>query len=208
MSFWLYRMTVGPGRSNVAAHIFVLSSAIEKSWEATFVGDSPIEGLKDHIITQLSKPRKPEPYGRYCSIIQSSGMGKSRLLDELSKMHFMIPINLRGNRPGGLSYLFDSLTFMAHQSSMIGYPPPDKNVSDFLRKRVYAVPHIAALLRHFLVALFDKTAETLGTMGTDTSERIKTFRDHMSRGQKMGSVGDDRFNFYQDVVKKAEEVCP
>jgi hypothetical protein len=205
-------MTVGPGRSNVAAHIFVLSSAIEKSWKATFVGDSPIEGLKDHIITQLRGARKTkqkiELYGRYCSIIQSSGMGKSRLLDELSKTHFMIPINLRRDGTGGLSYVFDSLTFMAHQSSMIGYPPPDVNVRDFLTKRVYAVPEIAALLRHFLVALFDKTAETLGTMGTDTSERIKKFRDHMSRGQKMESVGGDRFNFYQDVVKKAEEVCP
>jgi hypothetical protein len=201
-------MTVGPGRSNVAAHIFVLSSAIEKSWEAIFVGKTPIECLKQHIIAQLSVSGKPKPYGRYCSIIQSSGMGKSRLLDELSKTHFMIPINLRGDRTGGLSYLFDSLTFMAHQSSMIGYPPPDNNVREFLTKMVYAVPDIAALLRHFLVALFDKTAETLGTMGTDTSERIKTFRDHMSRGQKMVSVGDDRFNFYQDVVKKAEEVCP
>jgi hypothetical protein len=73
-------------RSNVAAHIFVSSPAIEKSWTTAFVGDSPIEGLKQHITTQLqSELQTPEPY---CSIIQSSGMGG--LLDEFSTDHFMI----------------------------------------------------------------------------------------------------------------------
>jgi hypothetical protein len=211
MSFQFYKMTVGPSRSNVAARIFVLSPAIERSWNVTFVGDSPIQGLKTHISTQLrlDGSRIPKPYGRYCSIIQSSGMGKSRLLDELSRKHFMIPINLRDSETRGLSYLFDSLTFMAHQTPMIGYPPPDNNVRDFLTKRVYEQCEIVPLIRSFLVELFIKTTEILKTMmGTSTEERINNFRDHMSRGQKMGSVGNDRLNFYQDVVKSADEVRP
>jgi len=135
-------------------------------------------------------------------------MGKSRLLDQLSTTHFMIPINLRAKGTQGLSYLFDSLTFMAHQTPMIGYPPPDANVHEYLGKMVYAAPEIPVLIQHFLVELFKKTAETIKTMGTDTKARINNFRDYMSRGQKMGSVGNDRLNFYKDVVFRAENVCP
>ena len=47
---------------------------------------------------------KNNVYALYCSIIQSSGMGKSRLLDQLSKTYFMIPINLRNASADGLSY--------------------------------------------------------------------------------------------------------
>ncbi len=70
----------------------------------TFVGQSPLEGLKLHVADQLTLP---DVYGRYCSIVQSSGMGKSRMLDELSKDYFLIPINLRGatSRGSFLSHL-------------------------------------------------------------------------------------------------------
>jgi hypothetical protein len=62
-----------------------------------------------------------ELYARYCSIVQSSGMGKSRLLDELSKKYFMIPINLRSKATTGLSsrYFLQVLLNMSNR-----LPPP------------------------------------------------------------------------------------
>ena len=75
--------------------------AIEGSWNADFIDLNPLIGLRDHIGLQLSNGRQ---YGRYCSIVQSSGMGKSRLLDEFSKHYFMIPMNLRAAISRGLSY--------------------------------------------------------------------------------------------------------
>jgi len=206
----------------VAAHIFVLSSAIEKSWTAAFVGDEdlnigesprpggPIEGLKQHIMTQLQAERQsPEPYGRYCSIIQSSGMGKSRLLDQFSTKYFMIPINLRDPKAQGLSYLFDTLTFMTHQTPMIGYPPPDNTVRNFLMRGISPREEIEPILLHFFIELFLKTAETLKSMGTtDPGKLIQEFRRHMSEGQRMESVGDDRLKFYQGVVDNTDAVCP
>ena len=93
--------------------------ATEESWNAAFVDQikSPLDGLVSHIATQLDlKPQNNEfghpkqPYGRYCSIVQSSGMGKSRLLDEFSKHFFMFPVNLRGENNKGL---FVTLTFRA-----------------------------------------------------------------------------------------------
>ncbi|KAI9436499.1 hypothetical protein H4582DRAFT_2078772 [Lactarius indigo] len=89
--------------------------AIENSWTANFVDPSPLEGLKVHIAEQLELGLSStmQPYGCYCSIIQSSGMGKSRLLDEFLKSYFMIPINL-------------------HHSEGQGYPPADHKVRNFL----------------------------------------------------------------------------
>ncbi|KAI9429189.1 hypothetical protein H4582DRAFT_2153637 [Lactarius indigo] len=91
--------------------------AIENSWTVDFIDQSPLDGLRAHIVEQF----QPEPssetqiYGRYCSIVQSSGMGKSRLLDEFSKNYFLIPINLRA-------------------STDQGYPPADSEVRAFLTR--------------------------------------------------------------------------
>lgn len=74
--------------------------AIEDSWTATFIGESPLKGLQIHVAEQLSPSLAV--YGRYCSIVQSSGMGKSRLLDEFSKYFFLIPVNLRSAGSRGL----------------------------------------------------------------------------------------------------------
>ena len=38
----------------------------------------------------------------FSSVVQSSGMGKSRTVDELGKEHFSIPINLRDARSTGI----------------------------------------------------------------------------------------------------------
>jgi hypothetical protein len=41
-------------------------------------------------------------YAHYTTIVQSSGMGKSRMVDELARNHFVIPINLRGPHSNGI----------------------------------------------------------------------------------------------------------
>jgi hypothetical protein len=69
--------------------------AIEKSWNAEYIDKSPLDGLKWHISEQLDLGK---PYGHFCIIIQSSGMGKLQLLDEHSKNYFMILINLHSSK--------------------------------------------------------------------------------------------------------------
>jgi hypothetical protein len=83
------------------------SSATEKSWKTDFVDQSVIEALEEHISLQLSlsasesEGSSARPYARFCSIVQSSGMGKSRLLDQFSTTYFMIPVNLRSSEARG-----------------------------------------------------------------------------------------------------------
>ncbi|RXW16553.1 hypothetical protein EST38_g9302 [Candolleomyces aberdarensis] len=68
-------------------------STAEYSWKVHYVGDvakalsSYLHGVANEATLNL--------YARYASIVQSSGTGKSRAVDEMSKEHFVIPINLR-----------------------------------------------------------------------------------------------------------------
>ncbi|KAH8997240.1 hypothetical protein EDB92DRAFT_1395872 [Lactarius akahatsu] len=121
------------------------------TWRAPFIGEHALEALELHVIEQKTKS---ESYGPYCSIVQSSGMGKSRLLDEFSRSNFLIPINLR--KPG-------------------------------------------------TEALFDKTRLVVTDMAKSRSERITRFRDFMTDGQTMGSVGEKRRKFYDEIVVTVRE---
>jgi hypothetical protein len=67
-----------------------------ESWDIAYVGNAH-DLLYEHIV-HYSK--EMDYYARYTSIVQSSGMGKSRTIDEFSKDHLVIPVNLRKNLDG------------------------------------------------------------------------------------------------------------
>jgi hypothetical protein len=134
-------------------------------------------------------------------------MGKLRLLDKFSKTFFLIPINLRGDEDRGTSWSF-VFSSMVHQTCLIGFPPADKNVRNFLTGKTKDNQGLdpAAVVHHFLVALFEQVAKVLPRMGPTVSEQITHFRDFMSKDQSMASVGNNREHFYNEVVKQAKEV--
>ncbi|KAI0292092.1 hypothetical protein B0F90DRAFT_1823220 [Multifurca ochricompacta] len=163
------------------------------SWNAEFVHREPLDGLKRHIQRELRSPGSDQKiYARYCSIVQSSGMGKSRLIDELSREDFLIPINLR-----------------PHDSK--GYPPPDSELHQFLAGPQQDTALLAYnRASHFLLALFEVTQDTIvnkldprSNNAPDRNYRIRAFRDLMSSGQNLKSVGGDRQSFYNKVVARA-----
>jgi hypothetical protein len=69
------------------------------SWEREFGGDAA-EALWSYIKNHYNTT-DGRIYAHYAAIVQSSGMGKSRTVDELAKKHFVIPINLRGPHSQG-----------------------------------------------------------------------------------------------------------
>ncbi|KAH9016325.1 hypothetical protein EDB84DRAFT_1276909 [Lactarius hengduanensis] len=163
--------------------------AVELSWSAEFIGHLPLVALETHVRDQM---KLVETYARYCSIVQSSGMGKSRLLDEFSKKHFMIPINLR-------------------PEDARGFPPADDVVRDFLTHvdKKNKNMHVLSLSRanNFFHALFLTTAEVVADFHIRSrAERIQHFRAIMSEGQSMSSSGPKRSRFYKDVITKATKV--
>ena len=66
-----------------------------ESWDIAYVGRAA-DLLYDHIATYCKDA------DNYTSIIQSSGMGKSRAIDELSKKHLVVPVNLRQEQDGNV----------------------------------------------------------------------------------------------------------
>ena len=51
-------------------------------------------------------------YAPYCAVVQSSGLGKSRCVDELSKSHVVVPMNL--NKPSARGMYFFILEWYVH----------------------------------------------------------------------------------------------
>ena len=60
------------------------------SWDIDYVGNAD-DLLYDHIKYYAIQD---SDFARYTSIIQSSGMGKSRMIDKLSKKHLVVLLNL------------------------------------------------------------------------------------------------------------------
>lgn len=73
-------------------------TATQQSWNGEFRGYAHVR-LRKFMEIAL---RAPSSYARYCAIIQSSGMGKSRLTDQIAKEVLTIPINLRSRGTEGL----------------------------------------------------------------------------------------------------------
>jgi hypothetical protein len=72
---------------------------MKDSWERTYIGQAA-DALWMYI-TRHYEPNNTKVYAHYVAIVQSSGMGKSRTVDELGKCHFSIPMNLRDAKSTG-----------------------------------------------------------------------------------------------------------
>jgi hypothetical protein len=176
--------------------------AIVDSWLVPFVGKEALDALLTHVDQERNKKGA---YAPCCSVVQSSGMGKSRLLDELSKKYFLIPINLRKSPSTGVYTIspFSSITLM-----FLGYPPSDDSVRDLLTKSKSAKGAYVRSL-YFLLVLFERTTRVITEDLKDAHDRstcITKFREFMADGQTRRSVGEKRKKFYQEIADEVENV--
>ncbi|KAK0450322.1 uncharacterized protein EV420DRAFT_748676 [Desarmillaria tabescens] len=161
--------------------------ATEKSWYNGFQGRA-MKALEVHVQHYLAEESHVhERYAPFTSVIQSSGMGKSRLVDEFSKTHFVIPINLR--------------------DTSNGFPPCDKAVYDYLNEVKTESDSFQRIYR-FLVALFRHTedivkGEEINRYADESKTLAPAFRDYMTKGQSMSGPSNLRKTFYQEVVDAA-----
>jgi hypothetical protein len=93
----------------------------------------------------------------------------------------------------------------------IGYPPPDKNVRDWILKRVDSQASFLKRSHALYAALSEVTLKMLTDIvkNQEIDEAIDlagAFRERMSHGQTFLSVGDTRRNFYDKVIESADQV--
>jgi hypothetical protein len=83
--------------NNVAlSHLEILSATVN-AWTYKYEGDAHILLLK----TLLKMSDDKATYRKVLPLCQSSGMGKSRAVDELRKLVFTLPFNFRQDDDAG-----------------------------------------------------------------------------------------------------------
>ncbi|TDL24869.1 hypothetical protein BD410DRAFT_65329 [Rickenella mellea] len=138
-------------------------------------------------MNQYHKEAATENYAKYTAILQSSGMGKSRLIDEMSKNTFLIPLCLR--------------------KETSGFPPPDKRVADHLTSKCDETECVRRSFA-FLAALFDHTANWVKDHrdnGDDYSSLSSRFRSYLVKDQQATMHGKGRIAFYAEVLRLASQ---
>ena len=174
--------------------------ASERSWNEQYVGQAwKVLERKVHDAMQ-----EELEYVRFFNVMQSSGMGKSRLVDEYSKHHIVIPLCLReDDETGELSCnLAESLT----PSS--GFPPADSRVRDFLCPDDQSYDDSLRAAHAFLFALFQVATRYFQDIDKYLVE-IPEISSSTSLAQKFRRLMNTfhlRHAFYSDVITKAREV--
>ncbi|KAI9512364.1 hypothetical protein F5148DRAFT_1008366 [Russula earlei] len=161
-----------------------LAFATSRAWSSKYKGNLA-RVLFLTIADYLSRERTC--YARLTTIVNSSGTGKSRMVDQLGTEVVVVPMCLR----------------MGHE----GYPPPDKEIRDWLlvgktdrvtvRKKLYGLAH----------SLLVVTLSKLEAIEREERHEMLAlaFHEHMTQGQSH-PTDDYRETFYNNVIKLANEV--
>ncbi|KIJ59767.1 hypothetical protein HYDPIDRAFT_170633 [Hydnomerulius pinastri MD-312] len=198
----------GVNRAECDWNYGVQAEATKRSWEREYIGEAA-DALWDHIQDHVkerpvddpnarqmqSRPTPPLQYcAQYAAIVQSSGTGKSRAIDELSKSRFVIPINLR-------------------DETATGYPPRDTSVCSYFAVGAITTQKEAfSRACAFLQALFETTKDVLSgdlTFLQDLAKLDKAqpapaqFRNYMEAGMSHKVHGEFRRKFYEVVCSRA-----
>ncbi|EUC63782.1 G2/mitotic-specific cyclin cdc13, putative [Rhizoctonia solani AG-3 Rhs1AP] len=164
-------------------------------FEQQYQGDLPqlFKKVMDEYIGSSHMCSNKRAYNRSITVIQSSGMGKSRLVDELGNLEFTIPINLRGELAQGGNT----------------YPPPDRDVRGYFdNPDTKGDEVLQAEFAVFLAVLFDFIALKVNEIGQGQTgvELAVKWAKYIKDGQNSETVGAHRSKLYADVVQGARNV--
>ncbi|GAB1517064.1 hypothetical protein RhiTH_000107 [Rhizoctonia solani] len=137
-------------------------------------------------------PNQKKLYMRSISVVQSSGMGKSRMIDEAANLVFTIPANIREALPKGIT------TFPPPDVRLRAYFEYHHSKSDQLLQAEYAI-----LLKHVFAAATARVPTVAGDW--KGSELATSWANYLKDGQTDEGVGGNREAFYEAAVTAAEK---
>ncbi|KAH9953569.1 hypothetical protein BC827DRAFT_1379867 [Russula dissimulans] len=179
------------------------ATATVQAWTSTFKGNAATVLLLT-ISDYLGK--KEKIYSNHSNIVNSSGTGKSRMVDELAMQVITIPMCLR-------------------EDGTQGFPPPDHHLRSWLISIADPMDQaqVAKKLHCFITALLMVTRTRLEEIIKETMspsnlsqkdvvlgrqmELARTFRERMTKGQSFEASNDYRKTFYRDVISLASAEC-
>jgi hypothetical protein len=165
--------------------LITLAIATVKLWNTPFRGEAA-DVLLMTISGYLNKQRSV--YARYSTIINSSGTGKSRMVDQVSTKIITIPMCLRGEGTKGLIFHPRSLLCILIFLSSKGFPPADSVLRNWLHQARGPENQnvVAKKLRGFLASLFSVTAKQLKVL---QAELLSHGAAHMPELPKLTKEG-------------------
>ncbi|KAM6489485.1 hypothetical protein JOM56_015042 [Amanita muscaria] len=177
-----------------------LSDTAKYAWESEFKGDAA-DVLLTTVSDYLNNERKGV-YARHASTINSSGTGKSRMVDQIGMEIITVPMCLR-------------------QDGSKGFPPPDRGLCAWLcsidtsdkalvEKALYALIYaLLTVLYEYLINIEKSILQPTEEGGGGVIKRQKNlalaFRTHMSEGQSFENSSPNRESFYNEVIDRANK---
>ncbi|EUC63824.1 hypothetical protein RSOL_430110 [Rhizoctonia solani AG-3 Rhs1AP] len=151
--------------------------------------------VTNHYARESASAANVKLYNKAISVIQSSGMGKSRMADEIGDTIFTIPANLREKLEGGLK----------------AYPPADEDLREYLEDNLGKGDNqIQAKYAAFIMAVCDTTKAMVESLfkgrGLKGDKLAKVWAGHLKHGQSDDKVGINRREFYSSVITLAKKV--
>ncbi|KAG8733953.1 hypothetical protein FRC11_014552 [Ceratobasidium sp. 423] len=132
-------------------------------------------------------------YNWSISVVQSSGMGKSRMVEEASDTVFTIPINIR-----------EALKY-----GKITYPPPDEALRQFFMDRQHKDGEQQKVeYAIFLQVLFTEARKSVQKRFSKlTGAKLAlAWANYLREGRTLEAVGQNRKSFYDRVVQEANNL--
>ncbi|EDR09448.1 uncharacterized protein LACBIDRAFT_326238 [Laccaria bicolor S238N-H82] len=178
--FWLH--------GNLGESVFFIRHRATARGDLSSLLSATHEAVMDVARPRGNREEQEWVYANYSAIVQSSGMGKSRTVDELAKTSVVITMNLRGTKTTGC-------------------PCADDQVRDYLTM-VASKNEAFDCADTFFEALFHHTFQTLqrGCQGLDYSQVANEFRKCMSEGQMMKLHNQYHTKFFDEVVREASRI--
>ncbi|KAF8985416.1 hypothetical protein BDQ17DRAFT_1415379 [Cyathus striatus] len=164
-----------------------LESTVEKGWQEQYRGE--LHRLLLYNFNNMCREniKSPTDYGNSIPIIQSSGTGKSRMIDEAASFVFTIPFNLRN----------------LEESLALTYPPPDVAVSGYMRtEKQYDEACSRVLI--FLKNLFNEISNELLRYNVGTYKKAEQlaswWKNHLSEAHAENPRETRRSYLYNKII--------
>ncbi|CUA74651.1 hypothetical protein RSOLAG22IIIB_11368 [Rhizoctonia solani] len=182
--------------AEITTELVPLVPISRSAFEQPYRGDLPRlfkEALDNYVESNSGPVNGGKVNNRSITVIQSSGMGKSRLVDEMGYLGFTIPINLGKRR----------------RSNEITYSPPDEPLQDFFSNlETKSDQLLQAEFSVFLAVLFDFVALKVNEIGqgwTGVQLAVK-WANYIKEGQNLKTVGAHRSELYENVIQVTRKV--
>lgn len=151
-----------PIHTNSRPSLTPFRAAIVEGWNSRFIGTAHVAlamNIRKIYDDSINDPRNHK-YTTHVSIIQSSGSGKSRLVDKVAETIFTIPFNIREARDADSELSRTSLMtcIPSHRESGGAWPPADNEIRDLLVSwtGVRGETSLYARYLYFFTAVFEE----------------------------------------------------